>query len=214
MRVAVATLPMSKCCCVRNATFDPARVQPPGKTRRTPWFPDPLLPLMHSSRHFFFLLLGLTAVFVAGCGRKEVTSLQRKQAASLVSEADFALSVRDYPRAEGLLTQAVAACPDTPDYWLKLGAVRRRLGNRAGAKAAYEEILDLAKANFKRNAKDTQPLLQQIYALALLGRMDDARAVLEKAKKHHPDDRNIRKFVEDGSLDHLPDDPAFKDMAL
>ncbi len=169
---------------------------------------------MHSPRYFLLFLLGLSAVLTAGCGRKEVTSLQRKQAASLVSEADFALTLRDNARAETLLTQAVAACPDTPDYWLKLGSVRRRLDNRAGAKAAYEELLDLAKANYKRDAKNTQSLLQQIYALALLGRMDDARAVLEKARKNHPDDRNIRKFVEDGSLDRLPDDPAFKDMAL
>jgi len=169
---------------------------------------------MHPTRRWIFLLAGLAAVLTAGCGRKEVTSLQRKQAASLVSEADFALNLRDNPRAEALLTQAVAACPDTPEYWLKLGSVRRRLDNRAGAKAAYEELLDLAKANYQRDAKNPQPLLQQVYALALLGRMDDARAVLEKAKKNHPDDRNIRAFVEDRQLDRLPDDPGFKEMAL
>jgi tetratricopeptide (TPR) repeat protein len=168
---------------------------------------------MHSTRRWF-IVLGLAAGLAAGCGRKEVTALQRKQAENLVSEADFASSLRDYARAEGLLAQAVAACPDTPVYWLNLGMVRRRLGNRAGAKAAYEEMLDLTRANYRHDGKDPEPLLQQVYALALLGRMDDARAALEKAKKNHPDDRNVRAFVERNQLDHLADEPAFKEVAL
>ncbi len=48
------------------------------------------------------LLLGLLALGLAGCGPREVTPLQRKQGASLASEAVFAVSIRDYPRAEGL----------------------------------------------------------------------------------------------------------------
>ncbi|MFI5358128.1 MAG: tetratricopeptide repeat protein [Opitutales bacterium] len=169
---------------------------------------------MHSSRRWFLLLLGLVAGFTAGCGRKEVTSLQRKQAANLVSEAEFAVNLRDYARAEGLLAQAVAVCPDTPEYWLNLGSVRRRLGNRAGAKDAYEQMLGLARDNYRRNAKDPEPLLQQVYVLALLGRMDEARAALEKAQKDHPDDRSIRAFVESRQLDRLPEDPNFKAIAL
>jgi len=169
---------------------------------------------MHSTRRWFLLLLAVTAGLTAGCGRKEITSLQRKQAANLVSEADFASSLRDYARAEGLLAQAVAVCPDTPVYWLNLGTVRRRLDNRAGAKTAYEAMLDLARANYRHDGKDPEPLLQQVYVLALLGRMDDARAALEKAKKNHPDDRNVRAFLERNQLDRLVEEPAFKEIAL
>ena len=169
---------------------------------------------MQSTRFWLILFLTLAGGLTAGCGRKEITSLQRKQAENLVSEADFASSLRDYPRAEGLLAQAVAVCPDTPIYWLNLGSVRRRQGNRAGAKTAYEEVLDLARANYRKDGKDPEPLLQQVYVLALLGRMEDARAALEKAKKNHPDDRNVRAFVERNQLDHLADEPAFKEVAL
>jgi tetratricopeptide (TPR) repeat protein len=169
---------------------------------------------MSFPRRWCLFLLGAGVVLGAGCGRKEVTSLQRKQAASFVSEAEFALNLRDYARAEPLLAQAVAVCPDTPEYWLNLGSVRRRLGNLKGAKTAYEGMLDLVRDNYRRDGKDAGPLLQQVYVLALLGRMDDARATLEKAQKNHPDDRNVRVFVDERRLEHLAEDPAFKEIAL
>lgn len=169
---------------------------------------------MHRARRWSLLLLGLAAGFTAGCSRREVTPLQRKQAANLVSEAGFAITLRDYARAEGLLTSAVAVCPDAPEYWLNLGSVRRRLGNRPGAKAAYESMLDLLKDTYRRNAKDPSPLLQSVYVLALLGRLDDARDALAQARKNHPDDRAVRLFVENKQLERLPDDPTFKEIAL
>lgn len=165
-------------------------------------------------RGVFCLLVLMAAGLAAGCGRKEVTTLQRKQGASLASEADFAITLRDYARAESLLSQVVKVCPDTPEYWLHLGSVRRHLGNRAGAKTAYNETLDLLRDKYRREKKNPEPLLQQVYVLALLGRMDDARATLEKAKKNHADDRNVRNFVESRQLERLPDDPVFKNIAL
>lgn len=170
------------------------------------------LPALKSSI-ILLLLSGLTMIG-AGCSPKEVTALQRKQGANLVSEAEFANTLRDYARAEGLYAQAVVLCPDTPDYWLNLGAARRRLGNRAGAQMAYEQVLDLAKAAYRRDGKDPQPLLQQAYVLALLGRIDDARAVVEKAQKQHPDSRELRLFIENRELDRLVNDPVFKQIAL
>ena len=165
-------------------------------------------------RRLLLLLLGLAVGFTAGCKRKEVTSLQRKQAASLASEADFAISLRDYARAEGLLTQAVTVCPDIPDYWLNLGMMRRRLGNRPGAKAAYEQTLALARDNSRRDAANPMPLLQQVYVLAVLGRVDEARATLAQAQKILPDDRSIRAFVENRDLDRILVTPVFKEIAL
>lgn len=163
----------------------------------------------------FLLLVVLVAGCVTGCSRhKEVTSHQRKEAASLVSEAEFAVTLRDYARAEGLLAQAVAICPDTPEYWLNLGVMRRRLDNRAGAKDAYEQMLDLSRDIYRRDPMNADALLQQVYVLALLGRLDDARAALEKAQKNHPSDRNVRAFVESRQLDHTLEDPAFKAIAL
>ena len=67
-------------------------------------------------------------LLAAGCKpkTKAITSLERKEAANLVSEARFAITLRDDARAEGLLAQAAQLCPDTGDYWLNLGMTRRR----------------------------------------------------------------------------------------
>ncbi len=162
--------------------------------------------------HLILVVIGMA--LAASCSRKEVTSLQRKQGASFASEAGFAITVRDYARAESLLSQAVAVCPDTAEYWLNLGSVRRRLGNRSGAKSAYESALDELERRYKHDGKDSTPLLQGVYVLALLGRMDDAKAMLAKAQKKHPDDRAVRAFVETKQLERLPDDPTFKDISL
>lgn len=165
-------------------------------------------------RRSFFLLLVLSAILTAGCGRKEITSLQRKEAANLASEAQFALTLRDYARAEPLLTKAVALVPDAPELWQSLGAVRRRLGNQGGAKTAYGQMLDSARDQYKADPKKTDALFQQIYALALLGRVDDARDALAKAQKNHPDDRAIAAFVESKQFDRILEDPSFKEIAL
>jgi len=169
---------------------------------------------MNSATSRTLVLLFILAGLFTGCSKKEVTSLQRKQGASLASEASFAATLHDYARAESLLTEAVKVCPDTPAYWLSLGSVRRRLGNRSGAKDAYEEMLEVVKDRYKQDSKDPGPLLQQVYALALLGRMDDAKDALAKAQKNHPTDRAVRGFVESKQLDRLPDDPTFKEISL
>jgi tetratricopeptide (TPR) repeat protein len=159
-----------------------------------------------------FSILVLTTL-LGGCKPKEITPLARKQGANFASEANFAISVRDYARAENLLAQATAVCPDTPEYWIGLGAARRRLDNRSGAKAAYEEALKASRAASKRDAKNPQPLLQQVYVLALLGREADARALLDKARTTYPENRNIRTFFENKELDRLLADPGFKELA-
>ena len=169
---------------------------------------------MHFPPRRLALLLLLATALLAGCGRKEISPLDRKEAAHLASQADFAVNLRDYPRAEGLLTEAVKLCPDSREYYLSLGIVRRRQDNRSGAKQAYEQALDLARDAYKANDKDTQPLLQQAYILALLGRMDDARDVVAKAQQKHPDDSNVRIFVENNQLDRMIAAPGFKAVSI
>lgn len=166
-------------------------------------------------RRLFSLLLILSvALLASGCGRKEITTLQRKEAATLVSEANFAITLRDLPRAEGLLAKAVVLCPDTADYWLLLGNVQRRQDNRAGAKASYEQALKENKELYRREPKNGVILLQQVYIFALLGRADDAREAQANAQKNHADDRKVRAFVESKELDRILSDPGFKDLAI
>lgn len=153
-------------------------------------------------------------VLAAGCKPKVIPELQRKQAANFVSEAQFALTLRDYARAEPLLAKATELCPDVGETWLNLGVTRRKLGDKSGAKKAFEGARAAYQDLYEQDPKQTDALLQEVYALALLGREADARKVLEKALKKDPENRALRGFSESKQLDRLLADPGFKEIAL
>lgn len=164
------------------------------------------------------LVLAVAVAFAAGCGKakekkKEITSLQRKEAATLASEAQFAVQLRDHARAEGLLAKAVELCPDDGIYWVNLGSARIRLGNKSGAKDAYVGAEKALRDAAEEKKTDAEPWLQRVYVLALLGRADEARSVLKEAAQKFPDNRNVRAFV-DGQFDRMLADPKFKELAI
>lgn len=164
-----------------------------------------------------FIALSILALLpVTGCKPKpkEVTPLQRKEAALAASEAQFAMTMRDYARAEGELAKAAALCPDDGDYWVSLGSVRVRLGRRDDAKAAYKKALAAYEDDAEKDKKDIQPVLQQISVLALLGRADDARALQAKLADRFPGSRDARVFVENKQLETMLADPKFKEISL
>ena len=158
-------------------------------------------------------VLLIALVVLPGCGKKEITPLQRKQAANFVSEAEFAVTMRDYARAEGLYAQATSLCPDTGSYWLSLASTRMRLGQRDAARAAYKQALKAFEGAAADNKADAEPALQQVYVLALLGRVDDARALLAKLPARYPNDRGVRSFIDEKRLDQMVADPQFKQLA-
>jgi tetratricopeptide (TPR) repeat protein len=159
------------------------------------------------------LVLSVTWL-MAGCGQKEIPPLDRKKAATLVSEAEFATTMRDFARAEGLLKDATALCPDSGMYWLSLGSTRMKLGQRSGARDAYKHALDAFADSSAKDKDNADVALQQVYVLALLGRVDDARRMQDKLLTRFPNDRGIRAFVESKRLDQLLADPQFKQAAL
>ena len=160
----------------------------------------------------------MLALAGAGCGGKkqEITELQRKEADHLVAEADFAMNMRDWARAEGVLAKATSLVPDNGVYWTSLGAMRVRLGNKAGAKDAYLSALKAyeAEAAADKTKSDVEPWLKQVYVLALLGRVSDGRALLDKINQKFPGHRNVRAFVEGKQFDAMLADPLFKQAAL
>lgn len=161
------------------------------------------------------VLIALLLADVTGCGgRKQVTELQRKEARHLVAEADFARNLRDWPRAEGLLAKATSLAPDDGGYWTALGSVRMRLGDKAGAKNAYREALKAHEAAARIESNDPEHVLKQVYVLALLGQLGDARALLDKMARQFPADRSVRSFIETKQLDQLIAEPEFKQVAL
>jgi tetratricopeptide (TPR) repeat protein len=162
------------------------------------------------------IFLTLVLALLAGCKprSKQITELQRKEAAHIDSEAQFAVTMRQWDRAEGLYAKAAQVCPDTGQYWLNLGATRMRLGKRDTAKDAYKSALKAFEAEAAERKEDVEPWLGQIKVLALLGRADDSRAALEKAAKRFPNDRMLRVMREGKNFDQMLADPAFKQDAL
>jgi Flp pilus assembly protein TadD len=160
------------------------------------------------------LMLALALLASAGCGKKEISQTDRKQAISLASEANFASGVREYARAEGLMAQAAQLCPDDSSYWIGLGAVRVRLSKQAEARDAYKRALSAAEQAYKKDPKMVDAALNQVYILALLGRADDARSFQNKLLEKHPESREVRGFVESKQLDRILADPQFKQIAL
>jgi tetratricopeptide (TPR) repeat protein len=167
-------------------------------------------------KRLFLLLVAAALLLAAGCKPKpkEISTLQRKEAANLVSEANFAVTLHDYARAEPLFEKAAKLCPDTGDYWVGLGITRRRQGDTSGAKDAYKSALAAYRDAAELKPDDSAPRLQEIYVLALLGRADDARAALERARKKLPASRDLREFDESHQLDRLLADSGFKEIAL
>jgi tetratricopeptide (TPR) repeat protein len=165
---------------------------------------------------FFALVLVAIPLVLVGCKPKpmNIPAVQRKEAATLVSEAQFAMTMRDFARAEPLLERATKLCPDTGDYWLNLGAARRRLSDKSGAKSAFESALKAFEDAYRLAPKESDAAVKQVYVLALLGRGDEAHRRLEKLQKNAPDDRAIRAFAEGHELDQVLKDPSFKEVAL
>ena len=163
---------------------------------------------------FFGSLLSLLAV--TGCKPKSasITSLQRKEAASLISEAEFAQTIRELARAEKLLTQACALEFDNGKTWISLGMIRVRLGRKPAAKEAYETALQAYEEAYALEPKSAQLYLQQVYLLALLGRMTEARSVLADIQKKHGADPEVRSFVQSRQLDAMAQAPQFKEISL
>ena len=132
----------------------------------------------------------------------------------MVSEAQFAATIREYPRAEGLLVKATKLTPDNGEYWVTLGSVRMQLGHRDAARDAYRRALSAFEDQADAHPGDAGPKLQQVYVLALLGRADDARSRLARFAKKYPDNMDIRLFVEGKRLDDMLADPGFRKLSL
>jgi tetratricopeptide (TPR) repeat protein len=146
---------------------------------------------------------------------KTISELQRKEAMHLVSEAQFAAQIREWSRAEGLLAKAVQIDPNEGAYWVSLGAMRMRQGNKSGARDAYQGTLKAYQFEaVAAPATDGEPWLKQVEVLALLGRTAEARALLDEAAKKYPQKRDIRQFVEGKVFDQMLADPNFKQGAL
>jgi Flp pilus assembly protein TadD len=150
---------------------------------------------------------------LAGCRAKEITPEQRNEALLDASDADFAVTIHDLPRAEGNFAKAVELCPDEGDVWMKLGMVRIQLKNPDGARSAYKSALATFVAGSKANPSDSSFIFKRVYVLVILGRGDEARSLVEDAGAKAPDDQRLQAFIQTKALDKMLADPALKQIS-
>jgi len=153
------------------------------------------------------------AVVLAGCRAREITKLERDEAANVTSEAEFAVTMKDWSRAEGLYAKAAALCPDQGETWVRLGVARVRLHNSDGARQAYKSALSAFKDDFKRDPAGTASVIRCASILVILGRVDEARSLVDKAYAKNPDDRRLREFVQMKGVDRIVADPGLKSVS-
>ena len=171
----------------------------------------------HFRRSASVLAAASALLFGAGCGKGDPkdAELRRKQAEHLLAEADFAVNLREWTRAEGLLLKAAEVAPDEAEIWVSLGAARVLRGDKAQARTAYEKALSLyAGAASEKSGAPAEPWLRQVHILALLGREKDARVLLEKAGRRLDGNREVKAFIDGRELDRLLADPAFTKVRL
>ncbi len=170
---------------------------------------------MTTKRTWLMVMSVLVLAAATGCGprRKPVTERDRKEAVVLVSEAQFAMNLRDWARAEGLFARAVELAPEA-DFWIGLASNRVRLGNRAGAKDAYQSAFKALEDDIAREGAGAELWLRQANVLALMGRHDESRALLAKAAKRFPNEKRIQTLLDPTQFQKMISAPGFKEIAL
>lgn len=173
--------------------------------------------LIHFRRSASILAAAAALLTGAGCGKSDTkdAELRRKQAQHLLAEADFAVNLREWTRAESLLLKATEVAPDEAEIWVSLGAARVLRGDKVQARTAYEKALSLyAGVASEKSGASAEPWLRQVHILALLGREKDARVLLEKAGRRLDGNREVKAFIDARELDRLMADPAFAKVRL
>jgi len=164
---------------------------------------------------FFTLLVCALISLSSGCSKKnkEVTAAVKSEAAMLASEAQFAMQIREFSRAEELMQRSLKLRDDMPEYWVTLGMARRKQDNKPGARKAYETALEQHAARYKEG-KQPEELAQQAFVLALLGRGEEALTLLNKGLKDHPSNPVMQKMADPRGLPRTFKTEEFKSLTL
>jgi len=137
----------------------------------------------------------------------------KAEATTLTSEAQFAMQINEFARAEELMQRALKLREDMPEYWVTLGMARRKQDNKEGARSAYKTALEMHADRYKEDHQVEQ-LAQQAFVLALLGRGTEANALLAQGLKDHPDDPVMKKMADPRGLPRTFKTEEFKALAL
>ena len=141
------------------------------------------------------LLTLLALALLTSCGRTPSdTALARSQKLATLSAGAFV--AKDYSKAQTLAEQATSLDPQFAEAWVAYGMASVQLGQTDRARDAYGHALSLHQAGHRANPSDANQVSQQIFILSLLGRSDEAAALLKRAEAEYPKDEQISKLAE------------------
>lgn len=120
----------------------------------------------------------------------------------------------DLAGAEKALVQVAKLNPANDDVWFDLGITRARLKDKSGARDAFKKCISACEDAYKKNATTPLYLTKQVRPLILLGRADDARAVLAKAAKLFPENNEIKQLIDAKIVDQFLAAPDYKELAV
>ena len=88
------------------------------------------------------------------------------------------------------------------------------LGDKSGAKKAYKRELELCEAEAKKDPKDIGAQLSPVRPLVLLNRADDARKLIEKVARAHPENAELKRLSAGKELEALLADPKTQEAIV
>ncbi|HUT28816.1 MAG TPA: M56 family metallopeptidase [Sedimentisphaerales bacterium] len=145
------------------------------------------------------------AVEVEGAEAEEMTDTKGQDIASRAAEA---MNAGDFERAQALSAEAVELDPDFAEAWTGMGMACVRAGDYKGAKESYERALSFHQERYRKDPSNANHVQQQIFLLVLLGRDEEAKSLLSRARLQHPEDEQLKKF-EQGGFAALEEDPQY-----
>ncbi len=166
-------------------------------------------------KRLFIVSACAVTLLLSGCSKKpkEVPEAVKHEAASLMSEAQFAMQIREFSRAEELIQRTIKLQDDVPEYWVSLGMALRKQDKNEGAGKAYQKALGLHADRYEQN-KSPEELAQQAFVLGLLGRTNDAIKLLDKGLKEFPDSPVMKKMADPRGLPRTFQTAEFKALML
>src|SRR6185437_11149601 len=96
-----------------------------------------------------------------------------------------------------LLIKAAKLEPKNHFYWMNLGDAYRRLGHATEAVAAYKQLLILTSEQIQRNPASGSIRSFRAYALARLGRRNEAKEEIAQALQSAANDNQL---IRNGAL--------------
>ena len=108
-------------------------------------------------------------------------------AQAYVNASAMAFDAHDFARAQSNSASATELEPAFAEAWVVYGMASVRLGQIGKAENAYQHALALYQARHDKDPSVADPVFQQVYVLALLGRTNQAVTLLDSAASKYPD---------------------------